>query len=170
MNYKSRAMKNKLLIISTLIICCLISSCEKDDREENDPNNPQNNTSLTQKQKMVNKNYVYIDYNYSIDGTTYSTLSDFQACQRDDITTFYDNGLYTYDDYNNRCTSSSPQVITATWALTNNDTELTLEGETPQTILINDGKTLKLHFVQMIDHDNNGSLNEHSFTTTYNAQ
>lgn len=160
--------KRLSILLLFLIPTLLISSCKEDDDSDDLPKS--SSTSLSAKQKMTNKNFKYVEYNYSIDGVTFSTLNDFQDCQKDDITTFLDDGTYTYDDNTNRCSTSSPKVITANWSLIDDDTKLVLEGESPQTILINDGTTLKLNFVQMVDIDSDGTLEENSFTTTYRAE
>lgn len=70
-------------------------------------------------------------------------------CQHDDITTFSIGGTYSKDEGATKCSQQSPQTITGTWELLDNDTKLlvVVDNDSQEFTLVKlDKNTLEYEF------------------------
>lgn len=68
-----------------------------------------------------------------VDPFTGTSITDFyaqmDACDKDNITIFQDNGTVIFDEGATKCDPNDPQTTTGTWALSADETTITLDGE-----------------------------------------
>ncbi|MAT53729.1 MAG: hypothetical protein CMN32_04565 [Saprospirales bacterium] len=68
-----------------------------------------------------------------VDPISGTSITDFyaqmDACDKDDITIFQDNGTYITDEGATKCDPNDPQTETGTWALSADEKTITIDGE-----------------------------------------
>ena len=68
-----------------------------------------------------------------VDPITGTSITDFyaqmDACDKDDITIFQDNGTYIIDEGATKCDPNDPQTETGTWVLSADEKTITIDGE-----------------------------------------
>ncbi len=136
---------NKLYYILPVCFGLLtFSSCKDDDDDSSTPAA----TAQTATQKLTGKDFLITNYSYVIDNVEEFDFTDFDDCDKDDITRFEASGTVTFDDGVEKCDPTDPQTETYSWAFLSNETKLVLDygdGDIETyDILINDGTTLKL--------------------------
>ncbi len=88
--------------------------------------------------------------------------SQYEACEKDDLTIFKSNGVVNYDQGATKCDPSDPQTTTGTWAFSADEKILTLDGESFDIITL-DESTLKVKFIQ----DLGPGLPKYTLTATF---
>lgn len=63
-------------------------------------------------------------------GAYVDDFPNWASCDKDDKTIFATNNVVTYDEGATKCDVSDPQTETGSWAFTENETKLIVDGET----------------------------------------
>ncbi|MFC5271066.1 DUF5004 domain-containing protein [Adhaeribacter terreus] len=115
-------MKNYLRLL-TVACVFIFTACDNDDEDVN-PNRTQLLTSGSWK---ITSSTVNPALDFNGDGTIETDLTQFiKACTLDDITIYRSDKTYSEEEGATKCDPADPQVFrSGTWALGNNDTELT---------------------------------------------
>jgi hypothetical protein len=119
--------------LSTLILCIILFSCNKDDTDSKPEELTNGSWKLTEFQTDYDKDGVYEE-------NTYANLAD---CVKDNIFTFLSNGDVTQDEGPRKCDDTSPQSSTSTWSFQDNGASLQWGG-VKSTIEELSATTLKL--------------------------
>ena len=110
----------KVLIFSTLLIA--LNACKKDDAK------PASKADLlTSGTWRLTAAVTDMDGDGTFETDEYAA---FGTCFTDNIWTFNSNNSIAVDEGATKCDPSDPQVQTGSWQLTNNQTNLSFEGET----------------------------------------
>ena len=110
----------KVLIFSTLLIA--LNACKKDDAK------PASKADLlTSGTWRLTAAVTDMDGDGTFETDEYAALG---TCFTDNIWTFNSNNSIAVDEGATKCDPSDPQVQTGSWQLTNNQTNLSFEGET----------------------------------------
>ena len=110
----------KVLIFSTLLIA--LNACKKDDAK------PASKADLlTSGTWRLTAAVTDMDGDGTFETDEYTA---FGTCFTDNIWTFNSNNSIAVDEGATKCDPSDPQVQTGSWQLTNNQTNLSFEGET----------------------------------------
>ena len=113
-------MRAQILSLSLLGLM-FFAACKK-----NDPPAPPTNTDLIARNWKIT----------AMTGTfpplpAVDILGQVPACEKDNILKVQSNGTYTEDEGPTKCSPTDPQIAsTGTWSFSNNDTKLTIIGET----------------------------------------
>ena len=117
------------LFMTAFIVCLIIASCKKD--------NADNSNSIVGKWKMTG----YIHNGIDVYGTAVP------SCIIDNIITFSNTNSVTVDEGLTRCNPTDPQILTGTYSININQTQIALthNGSTEtDSILTLNSTTLKL--------------------------
>lgn len=106
-----KTMKKTFLFPFLAILILFLSSCTKND--DGDTSKPKSELIVSSPWKFSKATVLGID-----------ASSYFDACQKDNIATLKADGTGTLDEGPTKCDSGSPQSVSFTWALTNNETTL----------------------------------------------
>jgi hypothetical protein len=110
----------KIVVFSVLLIA--MNACKKDDDK------PMSKADLLTSGTWAMTAAVSDDDG---DGTFETNeFADFESCFTDNIWTFNSNGSAAVDEGPTKCDPADSQVVTANWQMTNNETNLTLDGDT----------------------------------------
>ena len=110
----------KIVVFSILIVA--LNACKKDDDK------PVSKSSLLTTGTWAMTAAVTDDDGDGIFET--DEFAAFDACFTDNIWTFNSNGSAVVDEGSTKCDPADPQVETGNWQMTNNETNLTIAGET----------------------------------------
>lgn len=106
----------KNIIAALLISSVLFVSCKKKEKEP------------TKEELLTNGKWKLTGA--SAAGGLYDLMTSFKDCQKDNTFTFNTNKSITVDEGATKCNDTAKQTITdGTWALTNNDTKMTISGD-----------------------------------------
>lgn len=104
-------MKKAFLLPVIAILISHLSSCTK--KNDGDTTKPKSELIVSSPWKFSKATILGVD-----------ASSYFEDCQKDNVATLQANGTGTLDEGPTKCDSGSPQSISFTWALTNNETTL----------------------------------------------
>jgi hypothetical protein len=108
----------KILKISSVLFFAMLAlaSCKKDDKD-------------TVKDLLTSEAWIQSDYRSDDngDGELTADESDIEDCEKDDATTFEDNGDYSYNDGADVCDPGFPNEGSGTWTLSADEKTLTIE-------------------------------------------
>lgn len=116
------------LIIFFVAVCCTVvffTACKKND-----------NTPLQQKLLVAGKwvlTACTATTNYLGNDTTIDVYATMDACEKDNIMTFANNGIATLDEGADVCPGKT-QTSTATWFLLDNNTKIAIIDSNPDTM------------------------------------
>jgi len=106
----------KNIIAALLILSVLFVSCKKKEKEP------------TKEELLTNGKWKLTGA--SAAGGLYDLMTSFKECQKDNTFTFNTNKSITVDEGATKCNDTAKQTITdGTWALSNNDTKMTISGD-----------------------------------------
>ena len=116
-------MKTIIFKLLPLMVVLAMASCKKDD--------PSTTQLLTDPDGWI---LVAMTVDPPIvDPITGTSITDFyaqmDACDKDDITIFQDNGTYITDEGATKCDPNDPQTQTGTWVLSADEKTITVDGE-----------------------------------------
>lgn len=109
-----------------IILCFLFIalSCKKDEKSKTKPE------LLTNGSWHVTAYTVDPAVDWDGDGTDETNVyAIMESCIKDDRTTFVTGGTGELDEGASKCDDSDPQTIPLTWALDQNETKLTVQGD-----------------------------------------
>lgn len=116
-------MKTIIFKLLPLMVVLAMASCKKDD--------PTTTELLTN-----SKGWILVSLTTDpaiVDPITGTNITDLyaqqDACDKDDITIFQDNGTYIADEGATKCDPSDPQTDTGTWVLSTDEKTITVDGE-----------------------------------------
>jgi len=127
------------LKFTPLLLLLAFAACKKDSLSKTDMLTDASGwkmTALTTDPAFVNP----------ITGTQITDLyAQFDACDKDDITTFNSNGTYVSDEGATKCDPSDPQTTSGTWLLSADENTITVDGES-WTIVELSKSTMKVSY------------------------
>lgn len=115
-------MNNKHL--ASILSITLLFSCQKEVQNEGNNNNSNNVRLLTASPWKLTS------FQVTVGTTTEEVFSDLEPCSVDGTITFKSDKTAILDEGSMKCEPADPQTITSTWHFSDNDTKLTLAGET----------------------------------------
>lgn len=88
-----------------------------------------------------------------IDPVSGTSITDFyaqlDACEKDDISFFKENGTYIIDEGATKCDPNDPQTVTGSWTLSADEKIITVDGENWEIVSISKSSLrVKLNFVE----------------------
>lgn len=89
-------------------------------------------------------------------------FSQFEACEKDDLTIFKSGGVVNFDEGAIKCDPSNPQTETGTWALSADEKTLTVEGDSYEIVTLNEN-TLKIKYLE----DPGPGFPKYTYTVTF---
>lgn len=114
----------KHLLLLTLCVTLVVASCKKDEK-----------STMTKKEMLSAKSW---KLSSSKTNGVADVLSD---CDKDDFITMTANGIYTYNPGSNKCDPSETSE-TGTWALSNDEKSLLIDGESLDIIELTESKLI----------------------------
>ena len=136
------SMKHYLLLLP-LALVVLATACKKDDSVPNP----------TVTQKLIAKKWQLRSASISAPSSpTIDLYALSLPCSLDDVTQYTTPNTVSYDEGPTKCDPLDPQTQTATWALSKNDTQLTItSGSTSNSFTIDEltDSALTLSYVQI---------------------
>ncbi|MFM7672495.1 MAG: lipocalin family protein [Bacteroidota bacterium] len=103
-----------------LLAVLTFSACQKDD-----PAPPTNTDLISRNWKITASTGTFPPL------PTVDIYAQLQACEKDNILKMSNNGTYTLDEGATKCAPTDPQIVeTGNWSFSNNETKLTVMGET----------------------------------------
>lgn len=108
----------------------LFAACKKDETTPNNNgnNNNGNNNTKGKKELLVDGKWqitaLSTTYNDGTGDTTIDSYADWDACMKDDFTTFSADGKGVNDEGATKCDATDPQTDNFTWSLIDNDTKI----------------------------------------------
>ncbi|HEX5652930.1 MAG TPA: lipocalin family protein [Chitinophagaceae bacterium] len=132
----------KKLILFSLIVC-LFASCKKDNKEDSPPRS----ALLTTGTWKITAFLTDDDGNGSFEYDLYAVLP---ACWKDNYFTFKVGGVLEMNEGATKCDPLDSQTENSTWALLENDSKLSLDGD-PFVIETLTNTTLRIRDVDPID-------------------
>ena len=127
-------------LLSLIVFSFLLMQCKKDD--ETPPKTP---AELILGSWQLTGDAYSPAYDYFGNG---NKITDayvlYDACQKDDITTFKTNSEGEFNEGATKCDVADPQSVAFLWTLTNNNTTLNISALADFTIVQLDNTTLKI--------------------------
>ena len=116
----------KAIIVALMFAGFATVSCDKDDDNDSDPVTALDLvTSATWKIDTIG-------FDSDKDGNIDSPIpGGFQACELDNVITFYRDSTGIFDEGATRCDSADPQTIDFQWMFKNNDSVINFQGNLP---------------------------------------
>ena len=109
----------KKLLLSSLTLCALLSSCTKEDKKSGS-SSATAKTIADKKWQLSAHVFTYM----GVENNGYALLSD---CQKDNLMTFKSDNTNELDEGATKCSSSAPQTrVEGKWELRAGDTEIFL--------------------------------------------
>lgn len=112
----------KKILLTTVVASLLFISCKKDDDKKEEAS-----TSRTEMLAGTNSKSWSID-KFTINGEDV-THTWIEACDKDNVTSFFANGNLTFDEGATKCDSNSAQTEEGTWRFVNNETSIVMTSE-----------------------------------------
>lgn len=116
-------MKTIIFKLLPLMVVLAMASCKKDD-------------PTTTELLIDSDGWILVSMTVDppiVDPITGTSITDFyaqmDACDKDDITIFQDNGTYITDEGATKCDPNDPQTETGTWVLSADEKTITIDGE-----------------------------------------
>ena len=137
----------KKLLLAFTAVTLLFSACKKDD-----DGGSGKKSILTSGKWLITSSSSIVQFPSPIGNQTVDLLATFPACQQDNLYIFNQDGTGTTDEGATKCSSSDPQQKTAgSWALINNDTQLTVSDGSGTSVTADiqtlDNTTLMIKYV-----------------------
>jgi len=116
-------MKTIIFKLLPLMVVLAMASCKKDD-------------PTTTELLIDSDGWILVSMTVDppiVDPISGTSITDFyaqmDACDKDDITIFQDNGTYITDEGATKCDPNDPQTETGTWVLSADEKTITIDGE-----------------------------------------
>jgi Lipocalin-like domain len=144
LTYKNKRMKKNILyfprIVILIVFSFLLMQCKKKD--ETPPKTP---AELIVGSWVLTANTYSPGYDFFGNGQLVTDAFPlYDACQKDDITTFKTNSEGEFNEGATKCDPGDPQSVPFLWTLTNNNTNLNISAVADFTIVQLDNTTLKI--------------------------
>lgn len=127
------------VLLYTFLLISILTACNKSNDSSQSTNTiPQ----AAQKELLTAKAWKYAAWTVTppIKDSAGVLVSDVlhykPACEQDDIIIFYTNGTVSFDQGASQCDPTAPQNVLNTWALLNNNTEISISGNKYRVDLI----------------------------------
>lgn len=106
----------RVLLLATLAVTCVFSACKKDEDK------PKSKGDL-----LMAKSWRMTAQTEAVGAAAATdTFSGDEDCSKDDLLKFMQNGVALLDEGPTKCDPNDPQSFPANWALSDNDSKLTL--------------------------------------------
>ena len=110
-------MKFKKGLLVFAIAALAFAGCKKEDDDDS--------PSKSKKEMLTSGSWITTDV--LLNGTSIWSMGD--DCSKDDYYTLKTDGTGTLDEGPTKCDAADPQTMAVTWALSSDETKLTLDGE-----------------------------------------
>ncbi len=119
-----------LLLIFGIFAAILLFSCQKE----------QENTDNSKKELLTSAAWKLVSFKVTVGSVTEEVFDTFEPCSTDGLMTFQPDNTVLLNEGPTKCEPDDPQITTTTWSFSDNETELTIDGEIGTIIVLNEAE------------------------------